>query len=840
MTRQMRRHEMPVSLGAAVLTTVSMMGVVACWVSPASAQDAVGTAQADEGSVIIVTAQGREQSLQDVPVAVSVLSDEQLDNFNVTNLMDAQSRLPAVSIADAPSPSINIRGVGSGQNWGFQQSVGTFVDGIYRGRAVAVRSAFFDIERLEVLKGPQTTFFGANSIAGALNITTRKPGSDYGANVSALYGSHDEYNVEAGVDIPASDSLAFRFAARVDGMGGYVETPTGDAPDRDSVQLRASARFEPTSGITSDLRIDRGTMHSVGAQAFQVVNCPPAAPSNIVGGTCADFLAQNNGVVDDVLDYRSDTPLDFADFDFVEAAWTNSFDIGTDHQLILRSGYYDHTSNQQFTGIPFPITSGPSGTTDGLPIRVGEDFQQLSQEVRFQSDEGGMFDYMVGGYYAKSEMTFEQDVGFFFNDFGALAGLVASGIIPTSPLPTPVLTNEALPGDNVSAVSTNRTDDEDLSVFGAVTFRPIDALRLNLGARWSRISKFATRSSARGTTDNLQEGTFVPYNEDTQLLLNSLLLGSTENFGGGNLPGRRVDKDFMPSASIQYDITPDIMAYVSYAEGFKAGGYSTANFPNIFEPEYVTAYETGVKASLLDRAVDVNIAVFRNDFDNLQENVVQSLLVDIGGGNTVSTITSIVQNVASSRSQGVDLDINWRVAPWLSLTASTSYLDAKYRDYAGAPCNQVQLSTQAVDAAGSLLFTPAGAPLTVCSQMGGSQDLSGARRAYAPKWSGNVGAHVGLPLTQDLELTVDPVLYFKSDHYLSSEQDPLLFQEGFAKVDLRVGIDSSEGWALAVIGRNLTDKLTGSYASAVSGANGSVRYLVDRPRSFAVQLSYEY
>lgn len=788
---------------------------------------------------IIVTAQGREQTLQDVPVAVSVLSGERLGDFSITNLMDAEGRLPAVEISQAPSPQINIRGVGSGNNWGFQQSVGTFVDGIYRGRAVSVRSAFFDVERLEVLKGPQTTFFGANSIAGAINITTRRPGDDFGINASALYGSHEEYNLEAGVDVPIADTLAVRLAGRVHGMGGYIDTPTGEAPDEDSYQLRAAARFEPTSGITSEFRIDYGDSETIGAQAFQLVGCPPP-PSDIISGTCQNFLDQNAGEVDDELDYDSDTPPDFADFEFLEAAWTNTFEVGDEHELILRTGYYDHTSNQQFTGIPFPITSGPPGTTNGLPVRVLEEFNQFSQEVRFQSYEGGVFDYMVGAYYATTELDFENNVGFFFADFGQLTQLVGLGIIPTSPLPVPVTTNEAMPGDHVSAVLTNRQESDTYSAFGAVTFRPIEDMRINLGARWSRIDKFATRANARGTTDDLAEGTFVPYNEDTQLLLNSLLLGDTEDFGGPNMPGRRTDEDFMPSASIQYDVTPDIMVYASYAEGFKAGGYSTSNFANTFEPEFVQAYEAGAKISLFDPDVDLNVAIFRNDFDNLQETVVQNLTVDIGGGNTVSTINSIVQNVASSRSQGVEVDLVWEASEWLSVSAALAYLDAKYLEYENAPCNQVQLSTQARNAAGDPLFNPTGAPVTVCDQLGGSQDLSGAPRAYAPDWSGNIAVHAEFPLGEQLMLTFDPVLYFKSDTYLSAGFDPLLFQESFAKVDLRVALASEQGWEVAAIGRNLTDEVTSSFASAVTGANGSTRYLVDRPRSFAVQLSYEF
>ena len=149
---------------------------------------------------ITVTAQGREQSLDDVPVSVSVVVGENLDNFSINSLEDVAVRLPNVNIATAPFDSLNIRGVGSGTNGGFQQSVGVFVDGIYHGRNKSSQIALFDIDRVEVLKGPQTTFFGANSIAGALNITTRTPGDAFDYNISALYGTDGEYNLEG--DLP--------------------------------------------------------------------------------------------------------------------------------------------------------------------------------------------------------------------------------------------------------------------------------------------------------------------------------------------------------------------------------------------------------------------------------------------------------------------------------------------------------------------------------------------------------------------------------------------------------------------------------------------------------------
>jgi outer membrane receptor protein involved in Fe transport len=174
---------------------------------------------------VVVTAQRREQRLQDVPVAVSVVSGESLERGNLRTLEDIGTRLPNVKITSGPLvDQINIRGVGSGQNAGFEQSGATFVDGIYRSRSRSTHAALFDVERVEVLKGPQTTFFGANAIAGAINITTRVPDNTFAANGSALYSpSDDEYNVEGGVTLPMSDTFSVRVAARLSGLNGYID-----------------------------------------------------------------------------------------------------------------------------------------------------------------------------------------------------------------------------------------------------------------------------------------------------------------------------------------------------------------------------------------------------------------------------------------------------------------------------------------------------------------------------------------------------------------------------------------------------------------------------------------
>lgn len=300
-----------------------LLGTAICALltTPAFAQaDAAG--QNADGE-IVVTAQRREQRLQDVPVAVSVVGGETLQRQNITSLNDMAVRLPNVRISTGTiANAITIRGVGSGPNPGFEQSVATFVDGVYRSRSRSTRAALFDLERVEVLKGPQTTFFGANAIAGALNIVTRKPGEELNYNAVATYvPSTQEYDVQMGVDAPLSPSLSARIAGRVSGSDGYIKSSnTGeDGPHDRTAQGRIALKWEPDSDFRSDLRIDGARSRTRGSGMYQVINCPPPpgfalAPINV----CNRYLNQNGGNIDDTLDYHSATGPTQTNYDFIE------------------------------------------------------------------------------------------------------------------------------------------------------------------------------------------------------------------------------------------------------------------------------------------------------------------------------------------------------------------------------------------------------------------------------------------------------------------------------------------------------------------------------------------
>jgi len=760
----------------------------ACVLGAIPATGFAQTADPDDVSEIVVTAQRRVQRLQDVPVSVSVVSGDTIRRNGITSLEDISARLPAVKITSAVlTDLINIRGIGSGNNPGFEQSVATFVDGVYRARSRSTRAALFDIDRLEVLKGPQTTFFGANAIAGAFNISTRKPDQEIAYNALAAYEFvTNEYNVEVGATAPLNDTLSMRVAGRLGGMKGYVDTPNGKGPNNNTQQARLSLRWTPTSAITSDFRIEGSRSRTQNAFPFEVIGCPPPTPFPLVAtSTCGRTLASNGNVVEDKLDYHSDSPYSFANYDFFEAGWTNAIEVGTG-TITSTTSFFGHDYAGRLNYVPMKFTSPVQAGLPGFPAQSSEKYHQFSQELRYQSATGGTLEYMVGGYYAHSKIDYKSFFGFFFSAFGAIPSVAALGTDASTQLT-----------GNLSNVQR----DDTLSGFASATIRPVDGLRINLGARYTSILKRAFRISETGSSVNAAPDSYQSFSP----ALNAAFLAILGSEGGDYTKPRRVDDKFMPSVGLQYDLGADIMAYATYSKGFKAGGYAYTARRNDFEPETVDSYEAGIKGTILDRRLTFAADVFRMDYQNMQE----STIVFINGSPI-----SLVQNAARSRSQGVEFNGTLRLSPVFSISTDVTYLDSKYLSYPAGACTLYGVATG-------------------CT----SQNLTGKRRGYSPEFSGNVVVNATFP-AGDNEVRISPSVYFTTAFYQSATADPLLRQAGYAKVDLRIGYGPDDRrWEVALVGKNLTDKTTTGFQQGITGTNGTIMGIAEPPRTIGIQLS---
>jgi outer membrane receptor protein involved in Fe transport len=745
---------------------------------------------------VVVSAQRRSQSLHDVPISISVIGGDALVRENLLNLQDIATRVPTVKLVEGSGTDlINIRGVGSGRNAGFEQAVSTFVDSVYRGRSRSIRSALFDIERVEVLKGPQITFFGNNAIAGAFNITTRKPSQTFEASTTLLYEpEHGEYLIEGGITGPLTDTVSARLAVRASGMDGYIDNYwTGqDGPDLQERFARLSFAWEPSDTFRSDLRVDINTARNKGTVNQELIDCPPPAGYGNTSPTnaCNRYLAANNGVVDDKLDYRSGAGASSSDLDMVEVAWTNRWTLGGGHQLVSTTAWYDHEAEVTGGLLPVPIRGVADAPT--LFSHYTEDYyDQFSQELRLESPEGGFLEYMVGAYYARDHLWASGYQGAYFLPFGSFTG------------------GEYGPDDPLASALFLEQESNTRSAFSSLTFHLLDDLRFNLGLRYTSVRKQAERAAVRGlapgwaTPDTLIPGT------PAQQQAVARALGR----GGPDLPFARPsrnDEDLMLSAAVQYDLSDNLMAYVSYTEGFKAGGYAQSSDPDMFGPEDVDAYEIGLKGSLFNRRLTFGLALYHNEYSGLQESVI---VYEPSGA-----VVSRIRNVGEARSRGVDLNLQWAYNPYTVLLADIGYLDATYQDFPNGPCTvaQGQMSSSCV------------------------QDLSGKPKAWAPRWSGNVGFRFTYPV-RDLEVSFAPTLSFTSSMFHEANADPLMKHHGYAKLDARLGVGAADGrWEVALVGRNLTDRAVASRITTAGTAPGTVTMLPERPRSVAVQLNMRY
>ncbi|MEO0412450.1 MAG: TonB-dependent receptor [Pseudomonadota bacterium] len=765
-----------------VFTGVSILAVVALMPGIAQAQTAL--------EEIFVTAQKRAQSLQDVPISVAVTTGQQLRDNSVQKLEDFTISMPNLFVAEsALGDLLFIRGVGSGQNSGFEQSVGTFIDGIYYGRGLQTRNSFLDVERVEILRGPQSTFFGNNTVAGAINITTNLPSQDdLGGYVQSAYETGTgKANVEAAIGGPLTDTFAMRFTGLYSDQKGWQTNRTINErePQEEKIAGRLTALWTPTETLTAILRVQREETETQG-RALQAVGCPPP-DGQAPAGYCLAFGVIGNGTPADFLfdEFRNGgngvtpfpTDAEFNDLDNTAASLTINWDV-SGHQLTSVTGYTDYSNRRSQGGIllagPFPAPAIPFANFEN----VDESFEQFSQELRLTSPAGRTIEYMAGLYYQSSDLQV-------INDFSA------------APFAT--------------RLSDHRQDEETLSAFGALTWNATDALRLSVGLRYTQVDKDVSRDQILASNQgNLVLEDAVPITPDNPLF-GAFVFG----FGWGNtgetpLTASRSDDDLLISVNAQYSINSDIMAYASYSEGFKAGGFDEQNgrldpASFSFEPEQATSYEIGLKSTLLDGAMRFNISAFFTDFSNLQQQTFDGV------------INFLVTNAASARSKGVETDLVWQLSDAFRLDLQVAYLDANNKVRTNAQCT----TTQAAGLAPGCI--------------NGQQDLSGAPLIFSPSFSGSFGITHDYDINDSLTLITNAGGFFEDSFFQTDDNDPFLIQEAYAKFNASVRLVSAKGWELAIIGRNIFDVQTSHSGDDLPLSAGSYLQFLDKPRTVAFQ-----
>ncbi len=582
---------------------------------------------------VIVTAQRRSENLQDVPLSVSAITGDKIEKAGINTIADVMAYVPNLTTTETGiSTQLFIRGVGTGNNQGFEQSVGMYIDGIYYGRQQLIRAPFLDLESVEVLRGPQSILFGKNSIAGAMNMRTKKPEGELEGNVSVMYEPEtNQREITAGVSVPITDNFSARIAGRWYQEDGYIENEfigKQDEPNRDERAVRLTLAYDNTENLSFTFKVEQDTFDVQGRQIEIVADT----------GYAAALFGAAGAVIDTELDYKRQTDAEeYSDNTLDNVTFNIEYQLG-DITLSSTTGIVGYDFEE--------VCDCDYVSADILTIFLDEEYEQISQEIRLTSPGDETVDWIVGAFYQSSELDFSDEI--------RLSGssLVASV-------------------RNTSVVRDYTTETEVYALFGQATWNASDVLRVTAGARYTSSVKDGSRAL-----------TIIPTNETT---LGPAILPTYEaGFGivPHSLAGNRDDSSFTPLVNIQWNVNDDAMIYASASTGFKAGGFdarsnTSASFE--FEDEKATSYEMGLKTTLADGAAELNVAIFYTDYKDLQVSQFDGIL-----GFTVG-------NAKESTVQGVEIDGRWRLTEKLIINYAASYLDFEFKDFDDGNCyfNQV-------------------------------------------------------------------------------------------------------------------------------------------------------
>jgi outer membrane receptor protein involved in Fe transport len=827
----------------------------------------------DQSADIIVTAQGRSQVLEDVPIAVTAVGAEQMKNSGASDIRQLNQLAPSLLVSSTGSEangSARIRGIGTvGDNPGLESSVAVFIDGVYRSRSGIGLNELGEIDRIEVLRGPQGTLFGRNASAGILNIFSKKPSFEFGAYGEATIGNFDYRRLSAGVTGPIGDSgLAFRLDGvwvKRDGFYHDAENDT-DVNDRDRYFVRGQLLYQPNSDLS--IRV-------IGDYTHRKEKCCAAVYVNKDISSNIDGLidpAQNN-IIRVLRDLGQD--LDAFKNPFsrdISVSPGRGFggkttDGGISAEVNYDFGNVELTSITAYRGYKASQGGDIDYSTVDILYRDDDDkafrrFKTFSQELRLQGSAfNDRLDWLVGGYFADEHLTvtdnlrFGNQYGRFatcrFISGGGLAGvyspaspscinpalfpLISGAFGAASPAIFGALARLDTLNDLGSIQDRYKTNSTNWALFTHNIFHITDQIDATIGVRYTHERK---KFDADFENDNVictqnqaAIGAFLAnpalFPAVSGILGLSCQGNSTAELNGVHIDDERSEHKFTGTGVLSYRPTDDLMLYASYSRGYKAGGFnldrSALKVPVIpfggeagaqalvgnlqFDPETVNAFELGGKYS--HRGITVNVALFRQDFENFQLNTFdgtvfivqningcskslgsldqdQSKFATAPNFNALAAVTGACDKgdvTWGVRSQGLELETFFRPARDVSINAGLTIARTKYNK--------------------DLVGTDKGAPLNQALR-----ELPGRRVSNAP---GAVvtGAFAWTPPIGDSGLS--GLFYIDgrySSHYnTGSDLFPQKGQEPYTVLNGRIGIRGpDERWAVELWAQNLLNK----------------------------------
>lgn len=734
---------------------------------------------------IVVTARRRDERLIDAPVAITAVSGAKLESYNVSNFTDIATLVPSLvagRAASGSSASIFLRGVGStALSAGFDQSVSFVIDGVPMSRGREINLSQYDVQHIEVLKGPQALFYGKNTTGGLISVVTNAPTKIFEAGLKAGYGFEaNEAYADGYVSGPITDTLRARAAFRISDSDGAFKNsaaetyldPLGMARTRNSDKRgggktesgRLTVEWEPTSNI--DLQLKVGATHQRDGGPTDVIEricgggrTVPFTANGIPPSPNAD--CRINGVSD-----SSGLPAQVAAANYRWARDGKLYaDLKSQFAILTGKASFDLVDVTSITSYyTFKQTDLNNVSGEAYPASFSQlaDFRQTAEEIRFQTKFKGPLNVLFGVFASDSKFIFNTDAYIF---------------------PVPL---DPSSGTYVTFKRDDGFDGKSLSAFAEATYNFGERWELAGGARWSREER---DSYQRSLPAHIAFAAAFP--------------------GNISLADSFKDENVSPQVTLRYKPSRDTTFYGAYKEGFKSGGFNISQSltpgasvaAGEFGSETAKGWEAGVRTIQLAGSLSLNATVYDYEYIDLQ---VQSF--------DPVTIGQVADNAGKLRTRGVEGDFEWLIegVSGLSLRGAAAYNHAEFSDYVGQ-C----YAGQTAAAGCNLLRNPLTGAFT-------SQDYDGRTPPKAPRFSGRIGFGYDVELTQNLKLQLTSDVSHTSKYNFTDTLRPDAFQKGYTKVDAAIRlIGQDDRWRVSLIGRNLTNERVVTAANDIPFAGGT-------------------
>ena len=811
--------------------SIALVMALAAPAAPALAQEATQDKNQDAKTLdaLVVTAQKREEALQDVPIVVTVLTQQALQDAGVRDIKDLQTMVPGLTVTSTQSESITtarIRGIGTvGDNVGLESSVGVVIDGVYRPRNSVGFGDLGELERIEVLKGPQGTLFGKNTSSGVINVVTRKPGFEFGADGEVTFGNYSALGLAGSLNVPMGEYAALRVYMAHRNRDGWMDVVTGAGPrtegqdyDQDMNTVRAKLLIAPTDKVEVLVSADYTKRNENCCTAVQLVSGSSSTLINALGGGnaiaptgAADPWARvaysNRSTAQDIEDKGVQGEVNI-DLDALGGAKFTSITAGRDWQAI--------------NGRDFDFS-----TADLIYMEPKEDeslsrFKTFSQEFRLAGSTESI-DWLAGFFYSKEtiERTESYRIGAAYEPYLSI-GLLSMINPALASLPNAATFLSAATGKTYGTVfaglgALDHYDQEAKStaLFTNNTWHATDAFDVTLGLRYTRESKdlssvysnpngspgcasyfgangavsaaaiqrIAAALTARGVA-------FASLPAATQQSLISNVVGysclpwANALHNGRSTDQSRDENEWSGTLKFAYRFNEQVMAYASYARGYKAGGFNLDRVQSSnglssggsgivpvndtsFPGEFVDSYELGAKTTWADGNLLLNATLFHQEYSNFQLNSF------LGTSFVVRSIPKVV-------SKGLDAELLWQATPGLMLQGGLMYADTRYGD----------------DIPGADFVYP-----------GALYKLPGSRMSFAPQWSGSASVTYEWDIGSKLEGRFNIGAKYMSEYNTGSDLDAEKLQDAYTVANARLGIGARDRkWQLELWCQNLFDQ----------------------------------